>query len=316
MSKKPGLYANIHAKRKRGEKMRAPGEEGAPSAQDFKDAAKTAKKKKGAKRQDPGRMMYDKVGCKMCDGGKKPCRCGKADMGRKGPYSDGSCMNRGDIAAEFNAVMISDAEREDKPCGNSYISQNEKCSKGVGKAKKAGTKPSDFSLRQLQGSGPAAEKRRAEFYKAKGTTKGVGNKIKRAGEFAANVGSGAAIGVGATQAYAGLMSGNLGMASRGVRNVSLGASAAQLAGASKASRLGNKGLAKEFSKSAGKLAAFGVGQEAALGGIAGYKRTGGSKNLRRRMTQLRQTASRRAQGVRSYQGGGMEMLPGSKKKRR
>lgn len=38
-----GLYANIHAKRKRGEKMRKPGEEGAPSAQDFKDAAKTAK---------------------------------------------------------------------------------------------------------------------------------------------------------------------------------------------------------------------------------------------------------------------------------
>jgi hypothetical protein len=42
-----GLYANIHAKRKRGEKMRKPGEEGAPSAQDFKDAAKTAKKGMG-----------------------------------------------------------------------------------------------------------------------------------------------------------------------------------------------------------------------------------------------------------------------------
>ena len=48
---KPGLYANIHAKRKRiaqgsGEKMRKPGSKGAPSAKDFKDAAKTAKKKK------------------------------------------------------------------------------------------------------------------------------------------------------------------------------------------------------------------------------------------------------------------------------
>jgi len=40
-----GLYANIHAKRKRGEPMRQPGEKGAPSAQDFKDSAKTAKKK-------------------------------------------------------------------------------------------------------------------------------------------------------------------------------------------------------------------------------------------------------------------------------
>ena len=48
---KPGLYANIAAKRQRikagsGEKMRKVGAKGAPSAKDFKDAAKTAKKKK------------------------------------------------------------------------------------------------------------------------------------------------------------------------------------------------------------------------------------------------------------------------------
>lgn len=47
---KKGLYDNIHAKRKRikagsGEKMRKPGSKGAPSAKDFKNAAKTAKKK-------------------------------------------------------------------------------------------------------------------------------------------------------------------------------------------------------------------------------------------------------------------------------
>ncbi len=41
---KVGLYDNIHAKRKRGGKMRKPGQEGAPSAQDFINAAKTAKK--------------------------------------------------------------------------------------------------------------------------------------------------------------------------------------------------------------------------------------------------------------------------------
>lgn len=50
MAKKPGLYANIHAKRKRiaagsGEKMRKPGSKGAPTAKNFKDAKKTAKKK-------------------------------------------------------------------------------------------------------------------------------------------------------------------------------------------------------------------------------------------------------------------------------
>lgn len=48
---KQGLYANIAAKRRRikagsGEKMRKPGTKGAPSAKDFRDAAKTAKKGK------------------------------------------------------------------------------------------------------------------------------------------------------------------------------------------------------------------------------------------------------------------------------
>ena len=50
--KKPkGLYANIHAKRKRiksgsGEKMRSPSNKNAPSSKDFKQAAKSAKKKR------------------------------------------------------------------------------------------------------------------------------------------------------------------------------------------------------------------------------------------------------------------------------
>jgi hypothetical protein len=39
-----GLYANINAKRKRGEKMRKPGSKGAPTEQAFIDSAKTAKK--------------------------------------------------------------------------------------------------------------------------------------------------------------------------------------------------------------------------------------------------------------------------------
>jgi hypothetical protein len=48
--KKKGLYANIHAKRKRikagsGEKMRKKGAKGAPTAKNFKQAAKTAKRK-------------------------------------------------------------------------------------------------------------------------------------------------------------------------------------------------------------------------------------------------------------------------------
>lgn len=50
MAKRPGLYANIHAKRKRiaegsGERMRKPGSEGAPTAEAFRESAKTAKRR-------------------------------------------------------------------------------------------------------------------------------------------------------------------------------------------------------------------------------------------------------------------------------
>jgi hypothetical protein len=46
---KKGLYANIHAKRKRiaqgsGERMKKAGEEGGPTAKSFRQSAKTAKK--------------------------------------------------------------------------------------------------------------------------------------------------------------------------------------------------------------------------------------------------------------------------------
>ena len=50
MAKEKGLYANIHAKKKRiaagsGEKMRKPGSKGAPTKANFIRSAKTAKKK-------------------------------------------------------------------------------------------------------------------------------------------------------------------------------------------------------------------------------------------------------------------------------
>jgi hypothetical protein len=50
MAKRPGLYANVNAKRKRiaagsGEKMRKPGSKGAPTDKAFRESAKTAKKK-------------------------------------------------------------------------------------------------------------------------------------------------------------------------------------------------------------------------------------------------------------------------------
>ena len=48
---KPGLYANIHAKRERirkgsGEKMRTPGSKGAPTEAAFRKSKRTARKNK------------------------------------------------------------------------------------------------------------------------------------------------------------------------------------------------------------------------------------------------------------------------------
>ena len=54
MPMKPGLYANINAKKARiaagsGEKMRKPGAKGAPTAKAFKESAKTANPAKKGK---------------------------------------------------------------------------------------------------------------------------------------------------------------------------------------------------------------------------------------------------------------------------
>ena len=43
---KQGLYANIHKKRAAGKSPRKVGAKGAPTASDFKNSAKTAKKRK------------------------------------------------------------------------------------------------------------------------------------------------------------------------------------------------------------------------------------------------------------------------------
>ena len=42
---RPGLYANIHAKRKSGRPMRKKGDKGAPTAANFRRAAQTVRKK-------------------------------------------------------------------------------------------------------------------------------------------------------------------------------------------------------------------------------------------------------------------------------
>jgi len=71
-----GLWANIHKKRERikkgsGEKMRKPGSKGAPTDDDFKDAAEEVvaeKKNLKASYEDVTCPQCDGEGCKHCDG--------------------------------------------------------------------------------------------------------------------------------------------------------------------------------------------------------------------------------------------------------
>ena len=94
-----------------------------------KQMEKKKAQKKGQKREDPKGNPGG-----YYDSKKKK----KADMGRKGPYADGmgkkcTCDS---VAEELRGLLINDyEERADKPCGNSYIPEAAKCSKGRGTAK-------------------------------------------------------------------------------------------------------------------------------------------------------------------------------------
>jgi hypothetical protein len=76
---RPGLWDNIHAKRKRiksgsGERMRKPGSEGAPSAQDFKDASESVTEaKKGKIKGADGKACWDGYRYNGTTNGKDDC---------------------------------------------------------------------------------------------------------------------------------------------------------------------------------------------------------------------------------------------------
>jgi len=67
--KKKGLWANIHAKRKRGEKPAKPGEKGYPETLDIEEGLKKARKNVGASKCWDG---YKAKGTKMKDGKEVP----------------------------------------------------------------------------------------------------------------------------------------------------------------------------------------------------------------------------------------------------
>ena len=71
IEEKMGLYANIHAKRKRGGKMRSKGDKGAPTDQAFKDSEKTAKKEEVELTGESMKQARKNVGASTCWDGYK-----------------------------------------------------------------------------------------------------------------------------------------------------------------------------------------------------------------------------------------------------
>lgn len=105
-----GLYANIHAKQQRivegsGEKMRKPGSHGAPTADAFKESAKTAKMKEGGPSLAIGRgekLPADQgAGLTAKGRAKYNSETGshlKAPQPQGGPRRDSFCARMGPVA--------------------------------------------------------------------------------------------------------------------------------------------------------------------------------------------------------------------------
>jgi len=289
------------------------GEEEEEMSTEEMDGAKSHSRKrsaKGAKNTKPavdggmyGKKPMDGEGCNC---GKRKAKC-DGNCGKKMDRNDALTPQEYLTACELGIqkrsrtyirARLDAAERLDLKCGNGAISEGEKCTKGT--AQKVDPQAAAKKEFRTLMRDPIAANR---FNKAKGSTKGVGNKIKATGELAARLGGGAAVGLGLMQTFEGAMRGNLGEASRGYRNMQLGASALQVAAASKASRMGKKELSKEFLKSAGRNAAIGVGQEAAIGAFAGFQRAGGAAGVRRSVRRAYQGTRMRTSGMRSTPSG-------------
>ena len=103
---KPGLWDNIHAKRKRikagsGEKMRKPGSEGAPTSQDFKDASESIADvgldERKAENKSKKRLYYGKLGAELVNKTRV--------KGKVGPDSSGAVKTGRRISESTEQVV-------------------------------------------------------------------------------------------------------------------------------------------------------------------------------------------------------------------
>ena len=161
---KKGLYANIHAKRKRGEKMRSKGDEGAPTDKAFRDSEKTAKKEES---EVEGEQIDEiapaiAIGASLGIAGagaflaKKAAEAGKAMRNKRQSAMDAargiknSYEPEGDLIGEkkkLDPVGKEDGDVDndgDKDASDAYLMKRRGAVSAAIKAKK-GTKKESFS---------------------------------------------------------------------------------------------------------------------------------------------------------------------------
>ena len=118
--KRPGLYANIHAKRARGEKMRNKGDKGAPSEQDFIDSAKTAKAMYGGEMK----KNMKKGGPANNKGLKALVAAGQGDVVKKMGFDPQNLKKGSNVCSNRQKMMMGDAVK-------GYTAENKRYGGGV-----------------------------------------------------------------------------------------------------------------------------------------------------------------------------------------
>ena len=109
LDEKKGLYANIHAKRKRGEAPAKPGDEDYPAKDAFKKAAKTAKKEEVELEEKKGSLKQARknVGADTCWDGYK-AKGTKMKNGRSVP----NCVKEEDVEEGYGAKKAKKMKKE------------------------------------------------------------------------------------------------------------------------------------------------------------------------------------------------------------
>tara|TARA_R100000951_G_C2626101_1_gene176044 strand:- start:650 stop:1363 length:714 start_codon:yes stop_codon:yes gene_type:complete len=172
-----------------------------------------------------------------------------------------------------------------KKCGNSYIPRKSNCTTGSGGAAKP-------RLKDLTGYGRNKVSARNKFSTTRGSTKGIRNKLKLGAEVAAQAGSFASV----MKAGYNISEGRY---AQGAQSFFTAASLGSLASGSKASRMGNKGLASDFNRQAGQFAAAKVGL-ASLQLANKRRKTGQLPNMRNMKNNASNTAFEAEQRMKGF----------------